>query len=108
MKPSSSWTESRREYEVTVDGKVVRIEENEKKKVTGMVCFCSVQPTIRPGAIAMVSMLRSIGDLYCEMEDLQDRVMKSPSWPVTFMHAINMPRFSLPGESGTSNTILIL
>merc|ERR1711962_434258 len=34
MKPSSSWTESRREYKVTVDGKVVRIEENEKKEVT--------------------------------------------------------------------------
>merc|ERR1719184_354707 len=34
MKPSSSWTESRREYEVTVDGKVVRVEENEKKEVT--------------------------------------------------------------------------
>merc|ERR1719430_2202859 len=73
-----------------------------------MVCFCSVQPTIKLGANAMVSMLRSIGDLYCEIEDLQDLVMKSPSWPVTFMHAINMPRSSLPGESGTSNTILIL
>merc|ERR1719309_943788 len=34
MKPTSSWTESRREYEVTVDGKVVRVEENEKKEVT--------------------------------------------------------------------------
>merc|ERR1712240_205826 len=34
MKPTSSWTESEREYEVTVDGKVVRVEENEKKEVT--------------------------------------------------------------------------
>merc|ERR1712212_438030 len=34
MKPTGSWTESRREYEVTVDGKVVRVEENEKKEVT--------------------------------------------------------------------------
>merc|ERR1719167_984940 len=34
MKPTSSWTESERGYEVTVDGKVVRVEENEKKEVT--------------------------------------------------------------------------
>ena len=73
-----------------------------------MLCFCSAQPIIRPGANATVSMLRSIGERYWEIEDLQDLVMAAPSCPVTFMQAINMPSPSLPGESGTSSTILML
>merc|ERR1719432_194480 len=86
----------------------MRIRVKVAKKVTGTLCFCSAQPTIRPGANATVSMLRSKGERYWEMEDLQDLPMAAPSCPVTFMQAINMPSPSLSGESGTSNTILIL